>query len=741
MSYAVDLTSSLSSNLAHLAPSLVHPSSPSSPSASSANLASTPRAATQEQVDARESELRTLLTKLRPANDSHSSALAALKPHSAASLSPAQLAQLVDAAFVPFQGHASAPLSPQTETVELVAVAQLTIATYGVVLRVFMEEATNLAEMDEYWRKVESDGWQTGLYLVQTGPTRAFSLSRVALSRIQQLSTTTLHSPPSLFHLETWRLALPPSLFLTSLFPHLSTSSGLPSLAEINQSESGGSEAIPSPTSISLASAGRLGRRTARSLVFLTLSPLALTRQEIAHQRKGIKKARDELATKIGELTLAASGRIAGDGGEKQEPGSHLGGASPADSSSPGLPNLFSISSSSSIGATEDPFTTSDLRHATWSTLTTLSSILTPSSKSSSRISTSTRAPGTPADLAHALSYLLTRTLPQHTSSFASRSSALAPPTALTRAWPYALAFPLAAYTAAKVIYRNRDSLEKFARETAETVRGFVVGWVVEPVKKILETLKGGETVRLMGRESLRSDLDSLERMVLDFARDEYHLPPDQLAALAEKVRSGDLTTVLKAWEKDIKSPIKSAVSGSLIRTLLIQVQKVKVDVALAMDGIDKMLKSQQLTFGFVGVAPSMLVLALVGRWMRGFIGEGGGKRGRREEEKKGWMTLRELDLLLSPPRSTRRRSSSSSSTPSPALTQGLILLSLSHLRHYARSSSFPSKDTQLRAAFLEDVRAVEDEAARAGGEERRVLVGRLWKWARVLGWEDAFKK
>lgn len=37
-----------------------------------------------------------------------------------------------------------------------------------------------------------------------------------------------------------------------------------------------------------------------------------------------------------------------------------------------------------------------------------------------------------------------------------------------------------------------------------------------------------------------------------------------------------------------MQSPIRSAVSGSLIRTLLIQVQKVKVDVALAMDGYVK---------------------------------------------------------------------------------------------------------------------------------------------------------
>jgi hypothetical protein len=49
--------------------------------------------------------------------------------------------------------------------------------------------------------------------------------------------------------------------------------------------------------------------------------------------------------------------------------------------------------------------------------------------------------------------------------------------------------------------------------------------------------------------------------MVVDFAKDEYHLSGPELDALAEKVRSGDLTTVLKAWEQDIKvsSPQLSA--------------------------------------------------------------------------------------------------------------------------------------------------------------------------------------
>ena len=47
---------------------------------------------------------------------------------------------------------------------------------------------------------------------------------------------------------------------------------------------------------------------------------------------------------------------------------------------------------------------------------------------------------------------------------------------------------------------------------------------------------------------------------------------------------------------------------GNLIRALLIQVQKTKVDVEIAMGGIDSLLKSQELLIGFISLTPGLLV-------------------------------------------------------------------------------------------------------------------------------------
>lgn len=65
--------------------------------------------------------------------------------------------------------------------------------------------------------------------------------------------------------------------------------------------------------------------------------------------------------------------------------------------------------------------------------------------------------------------------------------------------------------------------------------------------------------------------------MVTSLAKEKLNFNSEQLAELSSQVRQGDLTPVLKIYENDIKSPISSALTGSLIRTLLIQVQKTKV--------------------------------------------------------------------------------------------------------------------------------------------------------------------
>lgn len=54
---------------------------------------------------------------------------------------------------------------------------------------------------------------------------------------------------------------------------------------------------------------------------------------------------------------------------------------------------------------------------------------------------------------------------------------------------------------------------------------------------------------------------------------------------------------------------MRNVIAGDLLQTILIQVQKTKVDVDLAMSALDKLLKSNELNFAFLG----MLLLQMDG--------------------------------------------------------------------------------------------------------------------------------
>lgn len=71
----------------------------------------------------------------------------------------------------------------------------------------------------------------------------------------------------------------------------------------------------------------------------------------------------------------------------------------------------------------------------------------------------------------------------------------------------------------------------------------------------MIKTIRHGEddTLALMGRQSLTSDLDSLERMVADFGRDVYSYNDDQMRSVACRVKEGDLSDVMRVWENEIK--------------------------------------------------------------------------------------------------------------------------------------------------------------------------------------------
>lgn len=65
--------------------------------------------------------------------------------------------------------------------------------------------------------------------------------------------------------------------------------------------------------------------------------------------------------------------------------------------------------------------------------------------------------------------------------------------------------------------------------------------------------------------------------MTLSLARDKLHYNESQLASLSRQIRLGDMTPVMEVYEEDIRRPLRSAIGGTLLRNVFIQVQKTKV--------------------------------------------------------------------------------------------------------------------------------------------------------------------
>lgn len=329
-----------------------------------------------------------------------------------------------------------------------------------------------------------------------------------------------------------------------------------------------------------------------------------------------------------------------------------------------------------------------------------------------------------PAKLSRRLQLILNTHIPEHIKTQKRIKSQYGRPSRLTRYWLPATALLLSSTTLLRIIFNRKATIIEWIRDFGATVQDFWMNWVVDPSKKIIKTIRHDEDgeVAIMSKQSLKGDRDSLERMVVDFAIDNpgsagmaTSLSDAQIADIRAKVKEGDLTPVLRAYEKDLRQPFIGTVRGDLVRTLLIQVQKTKVDVEVALSGIDALLKSQELVFGFIGLTPGILVIVGVNRYINGIFGS---RRGQKHGRRAGRMirVLRNIDRILT----------ISKPLPNGMLSykdHGLLLCEVHVLRERA-ARLFPG---EIEREFLEDVNELGDISI---GIQRQLKVVERIRWA-----------
>ncbi|RPD62206.1 NCA2-domain-containing protein [Lentinus tigrinus ALCF2SS1-7] len=578
--------------------------------------------------------------------------------------------------------------------------SKVAVELYAQALTTFLDEASEAERELEWWSDLGRSRRQVAYYLLQTLPIRVAAVSKVVLSTLRthnipvRLST---FKPSSLRRLFPSNNTLRPNTLTLALFPHLhyqpySIALTSPGSTKLSISSS------PTQTATSAYSAFvHTLYGVARVCSTVATLPVDLARGECAFKQKELTRIRDERAEVLGMLVDLRD---------------KLSAALEAPDSNESLFTLaqFAHYLQAIINGEETAPFVEDV---------------------------------SPGRVLESLAVLASLTLPSHRSLHNAdvRIGNLARPSRLTLVWPQLVLLPPLVLYAIRSAYASRASLEEFVQDAVDTAKGFWEDWILAPLRDIVHTVRAGRDEGvIVTKESLRADLDSLERMTLALAQEKLNYAPPQLQALSRQVQTGDLTAVMQIYEEDIKSPLKSAVQGTLLRSLFIQVQKAKVDINQALAGIDKLLKSQELTFAFVGVAPALaIVYGFVG-YLRNVWsgGRGRGRYGGKAKRSSVWLTMRRLErLLVAQPASHHHRSHPVPSmqktvvTVSP-LTSGLVLLSVTHLRQYAETT-LPA-NSRLREGFLEDVADLEDPSL--GRLEKLRVLDRMWRsWGEPLGW------
>ncbi|KAK4620524.1 Nuclear control of ATPase protein 2 [Fulvia fulva] len=330
-----------------------------------------------------------------------------------------------------------------------------------------------------------------------------------------------------------------------------------------------------------------------------------------------------------------------------------------------------------------------------------------------------------PQAVAERLSRMLVLGLGQYTSTSQNFVHQHGKPSRYVRYWLPITAGLLSSTTILRILVNRQTEILQYVQDLGATVVDFWQNWVLEPTRNVIKTIRHdeGSEISIMSKRSLEGDRDSLERMVVDFAVDNPQnatssgsaLTDGEIADIRAKVREGDLTPVLKAYEKDLTSPLKGAVRGNLIRALLIQIQKTKVDVEVAMGGIDSLLKSQELLIGFISLTPGLLVSYFLTTWARQSLST---KHSTRAQRKQGKMLrqLRNIDRILT------------NATPTEYgellyRDQGLLLCEV-HVLRQAAQKVMPG---QIFKEFGEEAEEMCD--VRVGVERQRRVAERV-RWA-----------
>ncbi|ESW13521.1 hypothetical protein PHAVU_008G203700 [Phaseolus vulgaris] len=163
------------------------------------------------------------------------------------------------------------------------------------------------------------------------------------------------------------------------------------------------------------------------------------------------------------------------------------------------------------------------------------------------------------------------------------------------------------------------SDLDNWVQEARNSTISFLKNHVEQPILSIRDELF--ETFRkrhqgIMDLEEVQLTSNSLHRMLLAFS--------EQARGQNIPANASDqemLEIVMDRYEKELMHPIQNLLNGELVRAILIQVQKLKLDTETAMLELNQILRANEINFAVLTALPafflSLLLIMVVRAWFK----------------------------------------------------------------------------------------------------------------------------
>ncbi|OIT23017.1 PREDICTED: protein DGS1, mitochondrial-like isoform X2 [Nicotiana attenuata] len=166
--------------------------------------------------------------------------------------------------------------------------------------------------------------------------------------------------------------------------------------------------------------------------------------------------------------------------------------------------------------------------------------------------------------------------------------------------------------------FAGSSDIDNWIHEAKKSTVSFWNDHVEQPLLSIRNDLFDTFRKRQKGAmepEEVQLTADSLHRMLRAFTEQSKGEKPLQNAT-DQKM----LEIVMARYEKELMHPIQNLFSGELARALLIQVQKLKLDIEEAMLELDQILRANEINFAILAALPAFFLSLIVIMVMRAWI-------------------------------------------------------------------------------------------------------------------------